>query len=225
MNRLKYETHFHTAETSPCVNTKAKDGVRIYAGAGYTGIVVTDHYHSGFFDSLLFGSWKHKIDIYLKGYRNALEEGVKAGVDIHLGIELRFDESPNDYLIYGFDEDFLYQNKNLHRLGLKEFRKMTAGTGIVIAQAHPFRPDMKPADPELIDAVEIYNGNPRHDSSNHLALEYAEKNGLRKLSGSDFHRLEDAVRGGIITSDRIEQGKFAEMIMADRIIDFIRAEQ
>jgi len=73
----------------------------------------------------------------------------------------------------------------------------------------------------LIDGVEIYNGNPRHNSSNHLALEYARKNGLKMLSGSDFHQVQDAARGGIIVDERIRPGGFAHRIMESGSIEFI----
>jgi len=218
---FKYETHLHTDETSPCGRVPAAEAVRIYKKAGYTGIVVTDHYFRGFFERQLFKSWETKIDQYLKGYRNAAKEGAKLGLDVHLGMEIQFDENSNDYLIYGFDEQFLRTNKKLYKLGLKDFRNLTAGSGIVVVQAHPFRPRMIPADPSLIDGVEIYNGNPRHDSSNHLALEYARKNGLKMLSGSDFHQVQDAARGGIIVDERIRPGGFAHRIMESGSIEFI----
>lgn len=224
MNRLKYETHFHTAETSPCGKVPASEGVRIYHDAGYAGIAVTDHYFRDFFDRQPQGSWKHKVDAYLKGYRHALETGIKIGIDIYMGMELRFDENQNDYLVFGFDEDFLYKNSSLYELGLKGFKKLTAGTGIIIVQAHPFRYGMIPAEPDLIDGVEVYNGNPRHDSSNHLAFGYARENGLLMISGSDFHRPEDAARGGIISRERIKPGGFAKMILDNEGLGLVRTE-
>ena len=43
--------------------------------------------------------------------------------------------------------------------------------------------DRKTAPPETLDGVEVYNGNPRHDSRNALALAFArllEKRGILK---------------------------------------------
>ena len=62
---------------------------------------------------------------------------------------------------------------------------------------------MTQAPPELLDGIEVFNGNPRHNSRNELALEYAEKNGLLKLSGSDFHQRQDLARGGILVPEEI----------------------
>jgi hypothetical protein len=224
MDTYKYETHLHTDETSPCGKVAARDAIRIYHEAGYTGVVVTDHYFYGFFERHPFMRWDKRIDLYLKGYRNACEEGGKLGLDIHLGMEIRFNENANDYLVYGFDEAFLRENRKLYRLTLPKFRNLTRGSGILIVQAHPFRPRMIPAPPSLIDGIEVYNGNPRHNSSNHLAAQYAEEHGLLKTSGSDFHQPEDAARGGIIVSERIAPCCFAETLRQNKIAELIRTE-
>lgn len=223
MNKYKYETHFHTDETSFCGKVPAATGVRLYHQAGYTGIIVTDHYFRGFFDIHPFSKWERKIDLFLNGYRNALEEGLRLGMDIQLGMELRFDENFNDYLVCGFDEDFLLTNRKLYRLGLEGFRRLTAGSGIAIVQAHPFRFGMTLAPPELIDGIEVYNGNPRHDSKNHLALEHAESNNLKMVSGSDFHRIGDEARGGIIVEERHMPEGFSGVLLEDKIAGLIRA--
>ncbi len=221
MNKFKYETHFHTDETSPCGKVPAATGVRLYHQAGYSGIIVTDHYFRGLFDIHPFSRWERKLDLFLKGYRSACEEGLRLGMDIQLGMELRFDGNPNDFLVYGFDEEFLKSNKKLYRLGLESFRKLTAGSGIVIVQAHPFRSGMIPASPELIDGVEVYNGNPRHDSKNHLALDHARTNNLKMLSGSDFHRIGDEARGGIVVEERYMPGGFANVLLQNKISELI----
>ncbi len=222
MSNFRYETHFHTDETSPCGKVPAATGVRLYHQAGYSGIIVTDHYFRGFFDTHPFGRWEKKIDLFLKGYRKALEEGLRLGLDIQLGMEIRFDNDPNDYLVYGFDEDFLKCNKKLYRLDLKKFRELTSGCGIATVQAHPFRPGMVPAALELIDGIEVYNGNPRHDSRNDLAFEHAQANGLRMISGSDFHRIGDEARGGVLVESRHMPEGFAGVLLQDGITGLIR---
>lgn len=224
MSTYKYETHLHTYETSPCGKVKAEEAVRIYHNAGYTGIVVTDHYFNGFFEAHPFISWDKKVNLFLAGYKKAFAVGQKLGLDVLLGMEIRFSENPNDYLVYGFDEDFLRKYKKLYKLNLKTFRELTVDKGIIIIQAHPFRPDMVPAPPSLIDGVEAYNGNPRHTSSNHLAVQYARDNGLKMLSGSDFHQPHDAARGGIIVNERLNIDSFVDVFRKDRILEFIQTD-
>src|SRR5690554_7795245 len=103
----KYETHLHTGETSVCGRIKGAEAARLYKAAGYDGIIVTDHYNRGYFQRrFAYGSgrkftWTEKIDKFLSGYRGALEEGKRLGLAVLLGMEIRFNGSRNDYLVYG----------------------------------------------------------------------------------------------------------------------------
>lgn len=212
MTVYKYDTHVHTSETSPCGKVPAAEMIRLYSEAGYSGVVITDHFIKQIFDTQFFKSWDRKVDIYLKGYHAAAEAGKQYGLDIILGIELTFAENNNDYLVYGIDEQFLRENKEPYKLGLEGFRKLTEGKGILIFQAHPFRPHMIPAPPALIDGVEVYNGNVRHDSRNEAAYEFALENGLKMSSGSDSHRIGDQGRGGIILPHRVSNSR--ELVLA-----------
>ena len=60
---------------------------------------------------------------------------------------------------------------------------------------------------EFLHGIEVYNGNPRHDSHNDKAADFAGSNNLLKLSGSDFHLYEDLGRGGIFLPDDINDNK------------------
>lgn len=225
MVQYRYDTHVHTSETSPCGKVAAKDAVRMYKEAGYQGIIITDHFFSGFFAKLWFKKWEEKVDRFLEGYRKASEEGEKQGLDVIQAIEIKFNESPNDYLVYGADESFLKEHKELYKLGLKRFRELIKGKNILIFQAHPFRPLLKPANPSLLDGVEVYNGNPRHDSRNTLAYDFAKTHGLAMLSGSDFHQPQDLARGGIVVSERITTPTaFVDAIKNDKIHELIATE-
>lgn len=221
---FKYEPHFHTKEASPCGMVPAIDAVKLYRDAGYTGIVVTDHYFSRSFNKFPSASWNGKIDIYLSGYKIACEEGKKLGIDVFLGMEIKFDNDPNDYLVYGISEDFLRQHERLYEMDLKSFRELVNGTGIIV-QAHPYRESLTRADPALLDGIEVFNGNPRHDSKNHLALQYAIDNGLSQLSGSDFHQICDTARGGIILPERITDNDFAAVITGNMRYELIRSTE
>ena len=224
MSQYKYDIHVHTSEVSSCGRIPAKELVGMYKNAGYHGVVITDHYYEGFFENLQNTSWAEKTDQFLEGYNNALCEGRKLDFQVICGMEIGFTENPNEYLVYGIDENFLKENKELYKLGLKGFKKLIEGSGIIIVQTHPFRSGMIPASPRLIDGIEVYNGNPRHNSRNHLALEHAEKNGLIKLSGSDFHQRDDLARGGIIVSEVVNSpSQLVDIIRNSRIIELIRS--
>jgi predicted metal-dependent phosphoesterase TrpH len=222
MSNYKFDTHVHTSETSPCGRVDAKTLVRLYKKAGYSGVVITDHYYSGFFEALGEKNWEEKIDLYLRGFNTAAEEGRKEGLKVILGLELRFEENFNDYLVYGIDKEFLLKYRELYKLNLIEFREFIKGKDIVIYQAHPYRTGLRTADPSLIDGVEVYNGNKRHNSSNDKALLYAQGNNLKMLSGSDFHQLEDFARGGIILSENpCDSHEFAKLLKEDKATELI----
>jgi len=200
---FKYDMHVHTESVSSCGQVKAAETVNLYKKAGYQGLVITDHFYENFCTRFPQMSWTEKIDEYMKGYRKAKKAARKLGMDIILAMELRFTEMAGDFLVYGIDEAFLKENKNFHRGSLPEFKKRIdrQNKEILIYQAHPFRNRNNSAGPQFLDGVEVFNGNPRQDNNNQLALAFAEKHDLQMISGSDFHQIEDLARGGIITSE------------------------
>lgn len=226
LHAYRFDTHVHTGETSLCGRIKGSEVVRLYSHAGYDGVVITDHYGASYFRRYPKLSWEEKIDKFLSGYRGALEEGRRLGFNVLLGMEIKFTESPNEYLVYGIDEAFLKNHPELYKLGLKKFRELVKSNGeaekILIFQAHPFRPGLHPADPSLIDGVEVFNGNPRQDSHNELAYLYAKEHRLKMISGSDFHRAADLGRGGIILPEEIDSSAdLVELLNENRIIKLI----
>ena len=42
-----YETHMHTCQASACGRSTGKEHVHFYKDAGYTGIIMTDHFFGG----------------------------------------------------------------------------------------------------------------------------------------------------------------------------------
>lgn len=209
MNKLKFDLHIHTAEVSSCALVKASEMVQMYKDAGYQGVVITDHFFNQFFDKIE-GSWEEKVDAFLEGYNVALEEGQKLGLDVLMGMELRFSCSDNDYLVFGIDRQFLLDNPNMYEMTPQTFKELIKDKDILIFQAHPFRPGCCKTNPEFLDGIEVYNGNPRHDSNNKTAYKFALDNELYMSSGSDFHEIEDLARGGILIEERIQNN--AELI-------------
>jgi hypothetical protein len=222
----KYDTHVHTSETSPCGKVEAAEIVRLYKQEGYSGIVITDHYYNGFFNNLLGKSWYNRLELYLKGYRNALEEGSRIGLDVLLGIELRFGENLNHYLIFGVTEQFLLDYPKLYEFNLKEFKKLADKIGLLIYQAHPYRKKNTPAPPDLLHGVEVYNGgHSKHSLENNSALKFSRDNNLKSLSGSDFHQLPDLARGGILAKEKIPTiEKFVEIIKDETMFSLIKSD-
>lgn len=210
MNKFLYEMHFHTKDTSNCAKVKAKDSVEEYIKAGYDGIVVTDHLSPSTY--MKYGRellpWKKKVDFFLRGYKAALKTA-DGRIPVLLGMELRFrtSEGDNDYLVYGITEEFLYNTPELLNMNIKTFYEAAHKNGFLVFQAHPFRVGMKVTNPKFLDGVEIFNGNPRHNSSNDIAEAWAKKYDLMVTSGSDYHEFEDLGTGGIYFNKMITDNK------------------
>lgn len=195
---MKLETHLHTSEVSPCGQVEAKTAVREYSRIGYDGIVVTDHFGSYSLD-LFEGSPQKKAERFLLGYRAAREEGEKIGLTVLFGAEICLEEGPEDFLLYGLSPEFFLENPLCYTLSLKKLSELVHSAGGIVVQAHPFRAYCRPREAEFLDGVEVFNGNPRHDSRNYLAAAFAEANGFSvRTSGSDYHQPQDLARGGMI---------------------------
>ena len=201
--KYKYELHCHTGDVSVCGHVPAAALVARYRAAGYSGVVITDHYSPMTFTGLSHIRPQDYPERYLAGYRAAKQA---AGPDftVLLGMELRFYATWRDYLVYGVDEAFLTQNGNLMAKYIRRFSALAKESGLIVVQAHPFRPPITRCAPRFLDGAEVYNAKDRHTDRNARALQWAEQEGLAVLtSGSDFHRQEDALFGGIETEEPI----------------------
>lgn len=205
MKKYLFDTHIHTKEASSCSRVWAADIVKRYKELGYDGLIITDHFSASQFKR--HGStYAEQVQTYLSGYRAAKEFETE---DFHiiLGMELRFLENDNDYLVYGFDEEFVINNDLTQYNDPEEFRPVIEANNLIMFQAHPFRIGMTVIDPELLDGVEVYNGHGDHDSRNDIAYKWAEKHNLRKLSGSDFHGNLSLEPGGVYFEEYLTDSK------------------
>lgn len=203
----KLELHVHTKENDLVAKVGGAGIVNLYKDAGYDGIVITDHYFAMFYDwfkdELDMNDHRRIIDRWLKGYRAAKEEGERLNFTVLLGAEVRFDGPMiNDYLIYGIDEEFLYNAPLLNKLsGLEELLPLLPENALVV-QAHPFRDNMTVRSPENIFGIEVYNGG-TPDIRNRMAKDFARYYNKPMTSGSDFHEEGALAKGGIITKEKI----------------------
>jgi len=223
---MKYiiDTHVHTKEVSPCAHVEAAEIVDLYIARGYSGIIITDHYFKRYFENLPdHMSWDDKIDAFLSGYIKARDHAGDKGFDVFLSLELTFDKSNRDYIVYGITEEFLRSVPALYRYSIVEFSKIAFQNGLYVVQAHPFRPYLEPPIPYYIDAVEVFNGNRRHLNDNDLAEVFAKRYSLKKVSGSDFHQKEDLACGGMKLPCRISNlREFAEILEEEDHLSLLR---
>lgn len=197
----KYELHCHTGRVSLCASIEPKALVRKYEAAGYSGLVLTDHYSPMTFMAHHFLCPRKAADHYLSAYRE-LKDWVGDSFTVLLGMELRRYGQINDYLIYGVDEDWFYRPVNMLAWSPARVFEETQRHGLLVYEAHPYRRLRSRCDITLLDGVEGLNGHtdaPR----NRKALAWAARHGKPVISGGDTHHETDVPGWGIETEVRI----------------------
>ncbi len=183
-----YETHMHTCLASACGVSTGKEHVRFYKERGYTGIIMTDHFFGGNTCISRELPWETRIDLFWRGYEDALEEGLKVGLDVFFGLEQNF--QGDEYLIYGLTKEYMKAHPELeHWTRQEQLDRVHEQEGAVI-QAHPFRirgyMDKIRLGDRFADGVEAANaGNMPLDDAR--CMQYAKAKGLLMTAGSDNH--------------------------------------
>lgn len=216
---MKIEMHVHTSEGSPCANVDAENIVKAYAQTDYDAIVITNHFDQDLLKK--FGKTdKERIARHLLGYQKSCETGKQLGIQVLLGVEIRLEPGVEDFLIYGIDEEFLYEHSDLCFLTQKELYDLCHSCGAVLYQAHPFRKPCVPQNPDYLDGVEV-NQRPNGENNNEQ-LEAWLKNypHLKLISGSDCHDYDQVGFGGIILDRVIHSEK--ELAECLQLIDAYR---
>lgn len=217
---FRFEIHCHTAESSVCARVKAERLVELYVQAGYDGVVITDHLSPDNPRRLLEKdgvplTFENQVERLVQGYEAARAAAGDKLVVLR-GMELRFHNDPNDYLVYGMDIETLLECPDILDWGIRRFSEFARERGYLIIQAHPFRNNMRVIDAKWVDMIEVYNGHPRHQSRNELALLWARMHGVPGSSGSDFHEEGDEARGGVLLPKRPETiEEFVQLMKAE----------
>ena len=143
-------------------------------------------------------TWEETVEAFVSGYRLAEAAGRRKGLTVLFGAEMKVcDYANNEYLVYGITPEFLAAHPRLYERTLAELSALVRAAGGMIFQAHPFRSGMELSPAALLDGIEAYNGNPRHNSVNDVAIAAAKREGYFMLSGSDSHQTGDAGHGGM----------------------------
>jgi hypothetical protein len=197
MSFHRIETHAHTRLVSPCGRLSPEELVDAYIEADYSGLIVTDHFVHSLPIFRRLRSWRDRAHAALSGFRAVQRAARGKPLAVYPGFELTFTELPgNDFLVYGIEETLLFEMPDICRISPIQFKQLADAAGALVFQAHPYR-GSGPVDAALIDGVEVYNGNRRHDSGDEKAAAFADRHDLLTISGSDTHLHEDIGRGGI----------------------------
>lgn len=215
-----YETHLHTSEGSACGRSTAAQMAVACKEAGYTGIIVTDHFFGGNTAADRKLPWKEWVESFCKGYENAKKTGDEIGLQVFFGWEQSF--CGTDFLIYGLDKEWLLHHPEIKDATVEEQYQLVHANGGMVIHAHPYReafyiPETR-LYPEYVDGVEgvnathvQWNRGERKNSYDEKAQEYACTYNLPQTAGSDVHSV-DLPGGGMA---------FARKLMS--IQDYIEA--
>ena len=202
-----YEMHQHTAPCSACAGGDPADTVLALKYAGFSGMVLTNHFLHGNTGIDRDLPWEDFVRCYENDYLTAKEAGDKNDFDVLFGIEEHVGRG-KEILLYGITPEFLYRHPELRDGGLEAYSNAARQEGVLVFQAHPYRDRSYIADPlenlpiELLDGFETYNAENK-DEANVLAAEYAERHGLLVSAGSDAHFEYRERRFGIQCPHRI----------------------
>lgn len=202
---FKYETHMHTMQGSACARSTGADMARAYKEAGYTGIIITDHFFYGNTAVDRSLGWEEWVANYCKGYEDAYQEGRKIDLQVFFGWESGYHGT--EFLIYGLDKEWLMKHPEIKDATVEEQYKLVHQAGGIVIHAHPFRkagyiPEIR-LFPDYVDGVEAKNWAHEMPGSSHadvtynpLAEEYAAKYNFPITAGSDAHNAV-GLKGGM----------------------------
>lgn len=195
-----FELHMHTAETSRCGRSTAKEMVRAYAEKGFEGIVITDHFINGNSYANDPEAWDDKMDVYVRGYQAAKEAEKEFGIRVFFGVEYtHMGGNGEDYLLLGLKPEHLYTElRHCDRWSIEYLCNVVHRLGGIVIRAHPYREAGYIRTPGIerpgldIDAIEIFNAGNAKDEFNCKALELAMRERKPWTAGSDAHQIKDA---------------------------------
>jgi hypothetical protein len=199
---FKTELHCHSSGVSPCSTESVESLLNIYKKAGYSTIILTNHYSHYCYDHYKCNNIGEYVDLFFSDFEK-MKKLANEEILVLYGAELRVRETPNDYLCFGITEEFLRNTPQIFDMKISEIHEVCKQNGWLLVQAHPFRNYMQIIDPTLLDGVEVYNGHTGHKSRNFIANSWADEYGLIKTSGTDLHYASVPATGGIETQEKI----------------------
>ena len=198
MAKYKTELHCHSKDASGCSHESAEGIVEKYLAAGYTSIVLTNHFCPDSMDNDWMAKVAQKYDAYDK-----LVNAADGRLNILMGMEFRFFDDSNDYLVFGFDREYLESRPDILKERIRDFVKKGREHGIMTIHAHPFRFGRLTVNPADLDGIEVFNGHSGHNSNNDIAYMWAQKYGKIMTSGTDHHDPHHIPNGGILTDEPV----------------------
>lgn len=230
-NRFLYETHMHTSESSACAGSTGAEMARAFYDAGYTGIVITDHFFYGNTAVDRSLPWEEWVNRFCLGYEHAKETGDSLGLQVFFGWESGY--RGTEFLVYGLDKAWLLAHPEIKDATVEEQYALVHAGGGIVSHAHPFReepyiPEIR-LFPEYVDAVEGVNATHtsvasrahRNPQFNERALAYGKEHGLPFTAGSDQHTTR-MIGGGMVFDRKLDDvHDFCRAVLAGEAVELL----
>ncbi len=200
----KTDLHCHTSEASGCASENGADTVEKYIRCGYSSVAITNHFSPGHFEG--FGGSYEK---FVERYYNAIDVARRAAGDrfnVLTGMELKTQDSFNDYLVFGTTKEMMLEFSNVFSLYIDKVHEFFSSRGCIVIQAHPMRYGITLIEPEFVDGYEILNTHPEWESHNEIAAMWAKQVGGENAiitAGTDHHDTNNIPTSGILTKEPI----------------------
>lgn len=179
----KFELHAHSNPASCCSELPPAELVQRCKNAGASGLVLTNH-AVWWMKETPKEEWCAQ---YLKDYLETKAAGERLGVKVLLGFEIRFMDNDNDYLLFGFDEDFIPTVYDWMDKQAKAFYTEYHTEEVLMIQAHPERVNMMEMGRDCVDGYEVFNMHPGHNSRVAVAARLHATHGGVVTGGTDLH--------------------------------------
>lgn len=213
--KYKYDLHVHTSPVSPCGDIEPKGVIDRYKALGFSGIVITNHFNLSVLGN--FSSKASAMEYYLKDFYDAKKYGAEIGFDVILGLEVRFPQNANEFLVYGIDEKDAFMAYDYLSKDYETFYKEFKNEHNLILQAHPYRPMCCIERSNLLDGIEVFNMHPHHNSCVALAAQTASLNPHFIITaGTDFHHEGHQGLGATCFKKRINDSFDLSMLLSSR---------
>ena len=180
----KTELHAHTLPISPCSEFSPEELIELYRKTGVHAIALTNHFTPSHLSKQSPEAFARD---YVLAYRRFKACAEAAGITPLFGIELRFAENSNDYLLFGVDEQDVLDVTKYVPLGLERFVGEYKRETMLLIQAHPKRNGMTDVELSYLDGIESFNMHPGHNSRPAIAARMANEANLIATGGTDFH--------------------------------------
>ncbi len=204
--KFKYDLHVHTSPVSKCGDFSPEEVIDRYAALGFSGVVITNHFSKSVLGD--FTSAESFTQYYLGDYKLAQSYGAQKGVQVFLGMEIRFPENDNDYLVYGIEEDDVIKAYDYIFTDYETFYRGFKNDKNIIVQAHPFRNSCVLQNIDILDGIEVFNMHPGHNSRVGVAAKLVHDNpGLLITGGTDFHHEDHQGMCALCTKKKLSDSK------------------